>query len=56
MDRYRRLVFVGSPATVRSAIEAVVRDTGADEVIVTSTVYSHEDRMASYRLLAGEFV
>jgi luciferase family oxidoreductase group 1 len=55
VDRYRRLVFVGSPATVRAAIEEVVRDTGADEVIVTSTIFDHEDRMESYKLLAGEF-
>lgn len=52
---YRELVFVGSPAKVRREIEAVVEETGADEVMITSTIHSHEERMRSYELLAGEF-
>ncbi|MQA91049.1 MAG: MsnO8 family LLM class oxidoreductase [Gemmatimonas sp.] len=55
VERYRRLVFVGDPATVRTAVEEVIAETGADEVIVTSTIFSHEERMRSYALLAEEF-
>lgn len=55
VDRYRQLVFVGSPTTVRRRIEAAVEEAGADEVIVTSTIFDHADRLESYRLLAGAF-
>jgi luciferase family oxidoreductase group 1 len=53
--QYRRLIFVGSAATVRAEIEAVAAETGADEVMVTSNVHSHEARMRSYALLADAF-
>jgi luciferase family oxidoreductase group 1 len=54
-DRYRALVIVGSPSTVRVAIEELVAETGADEVMITSTVHSHSARMRGYELLAEEF-
>lgn len=52
---YRELVFVGSAAKVKREIEAVVEETGADEVMVTSTIHDHTARMRSYELLAAEF-
>ena len=54
-DSYRALHFVGGPDTVRSRIEAVVEETGADEVMVTSTIHSHEERMRSFELIAEAF-
>jgi hypothetical protein len=30
-----------------------VRDTGADEVIVVTDTYEHEDRLQSYQRVAG---
>src|SRR4029078_9534525 len=45
--------YVGSPATVRDGLEAVLADTGADELIVASAVYDHEARVHSYEILAG---
>jgi luciferase family oxidoreductase group 1 len=51
----RSLVFVGTPETVRDEITAVARETGADEVMVTSTVHSHAARIRSYELLAQVF-
>jgi luciferase family oxidoreductase group 1 len=54
-DRYRALVIVGSPSTVRTAIEELVAETDADEVMITSTVHSHSARMRGYELLAAEF-
>lgn len=52
---YRELVFVGDAARVRREIETVAAETGADEVMITSTIHSHEERLRSYELLAAEF-
>jgi luciferase family oxidoreductase group 1 len=51
----RTLHFVGAPATVRAGIEALVEETGADEVMVSSMIHSHAERLRSYELLAEAF-
>jgi luciferase family oxidoreductase group 1 len=43
---------IGSPDTVRSGIEALVNETGADELIVVSDVYDHALRLRSIQLIA----
>ena len=43
---------VGSPATVRREIDAFVARTGADELMITSQIWSHTDRVRSLELLA----
>jgi len=43
---------IGSPDTVRAGIEALVRQTGADELIVVSDVYDHKTRLRSFELIA----
>ncbi|MEX2581896.1 MAG: LLM class flavin-dependent oxidoreductase [Gemmatimonadota bacterium] len=55
VERYRRLVYVGSATTVRTRIEELVNETAADEVIVTTTVFDHGERLRSYELLAAVF-
>lgn len=54
-EAYRQLLFVGSPARVRAQIEEVAEQTGADEVIITSNLHGHAERMRSYELVAAEF-
>jgi luciferase family oxidoreductase group 1 len=44
---------VGSEATVRVGLQKLVDDTGADEVIVVTDAYHHEDRLWSYERVAG---
>jgi luciferase family oxidoreductase group 1 len=44
---------VGSDATVKAGLEKLVADTGAAEVIVVTDTYAHEDRLESYRRVAG---
>jgi luciferase family oxidoreductase group 1 len=44
---------VGSPATVREELLDLQERTGADELIVTTNVYDHGDRLRSYELIAG---
>lgn len=51
----RAIQFIVSPATVRAGIDALVQETGANEVMVTSMVHSHAERMRSYELLAERF-
>src|SRR5580704_12177928 len=44
---------VGSDATVKAGLAKLVGDTGADEVIVVTDTYEPEDRLESYRRVAG---
>ncbi|MBA9004119.1 MULTISPECIES: LLM class flavin-dependent oxidoreductase [Thermomonospora] len=43
---------VGGPGTVRARMDALIKSTEADEVMVTTSVYAHADRRRSYELLA----
>ncbi|WP_215542430.1 LLM class flavin-dependent oxidoreductase [Amycolatopsis sp. CA-230715] len=43
---------VGSPETVHKGLDRLVSDTGADEVMVTTMVHGHADRVRSYELVA----
>jgi luciferase family oxidoreductase group 1 len=43
---------VGSDATVKAGLERLVAGTGANEVIVVTDTYSHDDRLESYRRVA----
>ncbi len=49
----RRLSVVGSPGTVCARIAAMVRDTGADEVMIVSNIHGHAERLRSYELLTA---
>ena len=44
---------VGTPDAVRAGLEALVADTGAAELMVTSTAYDVATRIATLRDLAG---
>jgi len=43
---------VGSPETVRQGIDAFVRRTGADELMVTAQIFDHAARVHSFEILA----
>jgi alkanesulfonate monooxygenase SsuD/methylene tetrahydromethanopterin reductase-like flavin-dependent oxidoreductase (luciferase family) len=47
-----RAAIVGSNATVKAGLEKLVGETGADEIIVVTDTYEHEERLQSYRLVA----
>jgi luciferase family oxidoreductase group 1 len=47
---------VGSPATVRVAVEQFLELTGVDELMVVSAIYDHAARVRSYELLATELL
>ena len=44
---------VGSDATVKAGMERLVRETGADELIVVTDTYEPADRLHSYQRVAG---
>jgi luciferase family oxidoreductase group 1 len=44
---------VGSDATVKTGIERLIADTGADELIVVADTYEHADRLQSYQRVAA---
>ncbi len=51
-DRFSSSV-IGSPETVRKGLEQLLADTAADELMVTTMVHGHADRVRSYELLAS---
>jgi luciferase family oxidoreductase group 1 len=51
MSRLRAAI-VGSSATVKTGLEKLVRETAADEIIVVTDAYNHEDRLRSYERVA----
>ncbi len=55
VDKQSKLWIVGGPDAVKAEIERQAEAAGADEVMVTTTVWSHELRLRSYRLLAEAF-
>jgi luciferase family oxidoreductase group 1 len=44
--------FVGSPDTVHRQLQAFVERTGLDELMVSGTIFDHDDRLRSFELLA----
>ena len=55
LDQLLSCSAVGSPATVKAAVEHFVERTGADELMVTSQIFDHQARLRSYEILAGCF-
>lgn len=55
IEKQGKLWIVGDPQQVKATIEAQADAAGADEVMVTTTVWSHQLRLQSYRLLAEAF-
>jgi luciferase family oxidoreductase group 1 len=55
IESLRQMYTAGSPETVRARIEALVAATGADEVMILTTIHDHAARRRSYELLAEVF-
>ena len=54
-DAYRSMQVAGDPRTVQARIEELAERTAADEVMVTTNVYDHTERLRSYERLAEVF-
>jgi alkanesulfonate monooxygenase SsuD/methylene tetrahydromethanopterin reductase-like flavin-dependent oxidoreductase (luciferase family) len=44
--------FIGSAESVKSDIEQFLEQTGADELMVSTYIFDHQQRIRSYELLA----
>ena len=51
----RTRLSIGSPATVKAKLAPLLAATQADELMVTTMIYSHDARKHSYELLAKAF-
>ncbi len=51
----RQRLAVGAPATVKAKLMPLLNATEADELMVTTMIYSHDARKRSYELLAEVF-
>ncbi|HKH11723.1 MAG TPA: LLM class flavin-dependent oxidoreductase [Rubrobacter sp.] len=54
-DTYRSMQIVGDPPSVRARIEEVAERTATDEVMVTTNVHDHAERLRSYERIAEVF-
>jgi luciferase family oxidoreductase group 1 len=51
----RARMSVGAPGTIKSRLDALIAETKADELMVTSMIFDHAARKHSYDLLAKAF-
>ena len=47
-----RYAFIGSPETLKRTLGAFIRETGADEIMVTAQIFAHAARKRSFEILA----
>jgi luciferase family oxidoreductase group 1 len=52
LDDALACAIAGSAATVRDGLDAFIRRTGADEVMVTANIFDHEKRKRSFEIVA----
>lgn len=46
------LLVTGGPEKIRKDLDRLIAETGADELIITSDIYRHEDRLRSLEIIA----
>ncbi|MEO8119868.1 MAG: alkane 1-monooxygenase, partial [Rhodoferax sp.] len=46
---------IGAPGTVRASVNAFIERTGADELMITSQIFDHAQRLRSYEITSGLF-
>jgi luciferase family oxidoreductase group 1 len=54
-EAFLQIQSVGGPETVRRKLEELAERTRADEIMITSNIYSHEERKRSFERVAGVF-
>ena len=55
MERRKETALSGTAPDVASRIQALAKETGVSEMVITTTAYDPAARVKSYELLAGEF-
>lgn len=51
-DKMMRYSAIGSPDTVKTKLDSIVKQTRANELMTTSQLYDHQSRLRSFELLA----
>jgi alkanesulfonate monooxygenase SsuD/methylene tetrahydromethanopterin reductase-like flavin-dependent oxidoreductase (luciferase family) len=54
-EAYRFMQVVGDSRLVRARLEELAEHTAADEVMVTTNIYDHAERLRSYERLVEVF-
>lgn len=52
LNQMSRCAAVGTPDSVREQINSFIAETGADELVIVSSVFDHEARLRSYEMTA----
>ncbi|PRQ09090.1 LLM class flavin-dependent oxidoreductase [Enhygromyxa salina] len=52
VERFLGAAIIGGPETVEAKLNAFIAATAADEIIIYSSLYRHEDRRRSYEIVA----
>ena len=52
LDHVLSCTAIGSPETVAHGMREFIRETGADELIITSNTYDHAARLRTYEIVA----
>lgn len=52
LDQFLKYSFIGSRETIRQGLQGFLRETGADEIIVSSAIHDPDARVRSYEILA----
>ena len=55
LDSVLSCAAIGSPGTVRANLNAFIERTGADELMITSQIYDHAQRLRSYEITSEIF-
>ena len=55
LEERSRFTIVGSKETVRAGLERFLRETEADEMIISSQIYDHAARVRSYEIVSDIF-
>jgi len=55
LDHALSCAIVGSPETVRQGLDAFIRRTGADELMITAQIFDHQARKRSFEILMDVF-
>jgi luciferase family oxidoreductase group 1 len=52
LDEAQACAIVGGPGTVRRGLDDFIRRTGADELMVTASIFDHDKRKRSFEIIA----
>ena len=53
LDEHQQCSAVGTPAQVREQMQAFVRQTGVDELMLNGNIYDHDARLRSFEIAAA---